>query len=168
MLTLNTISINLKSLRITASQTLASEDASGQSSSTDVAETGTKAKMLSVNGFIPFDNAEHLAQLFNLAEATEDAARTIYRISNLTASALGVKQVRFSGKVEAAEQETTRQWRISFSLAEYRSVPQKVEERQPDTAANVQGETTLGADPDFQFANIAQNLENNFSKLRST
>ena len=163
MITLNTTKINLKSLRITASQALASEDASGQSSSTDVAETGTKAKMLSVSGLISFDSVDHLSQLFELAEATEDGARSIYRINNHTASALGIKQVRFSSKIEAAEQETTRQWRISFSLAEYRSVPQKVEERQPDQTANVQG-----GDPDFSFANIEQNLTNNFSKLRTT
>lgn len=167
MLSLNTISINLKSLRITASQALASEDASGQSSSTDVAETGIKAKEISVSGLIPFDNAEHLSQLFALAEATEDGARSIYRINNHTASALGVKQVRFSSKIEAAEQETTRQWRVSFSLTEYRSVPQKVEERQPEETANVQGDDETGVDDNFSYANIQQNLENNFSKLRN-
>jgi hypothetical protein len=162
MLNLNTKQINLKSLRITVSQALASEDASGQSSSTDVAETGTKAKVLSVSGLISFDNNEYLSQLFALAEATEEGARTIYRINNHTASALGLKQVRFSSKIEAAEQETTRQWRVSFLLTEYRSVPQKVEERQPEEVANVQG-----GDPDFSYANIQQNLENNFNKLRT-
>ena len=165
MLTLNTKIINLKSLRITASQTLASEDASGQSSSTDVAETGIKAQMLSVSGLITFDNAQHLSELFELAKATEDAARTIYRISNNTASALGIKQVRFSSKIEAAEQETTRQWRVSFSLAEYQSVPQKVEERQPETTANVQ--SVEGADANFSYSNIQENLENNFNVLRN-
>jgi hypothetical protein len=162
MLNLNTKQINLKSLRITVNQALASEDASGQSSSTDVAETGTKAKVLSVSGLISFDNNEYLSQLFALAEATEGGARTIYRINNHTASALGLKQVRFSSKIEAAEQETTRQWRVSFLLTEYRSVPQKVEERQPEEVANVQG-----GDPDFSYANIQQNLENNFNKLRT-
>jgi hypothetical protein len=162
MLNLNAKRINLKSLRITASQTLASEDASGQSSSTDVAETGTKTKVLSVSGLIAFDNADHLSQLFELAEAVEEGARLIYRIDNHTATALGIKQVRFSSKIEAAEQESTRQWRISFSLAEYRSVPQKKEERQQEETASVQG-----GDADFSYANIEQNLENNFSKLRT-
>jgi hypothetical protein len=162
MLTLNTTKISLKSLKITASQVLASEDASGQSSSTDVAETGTKAKVLSVSGYIPFNNAESLSQLFDLAEALEDGSRVIYRVSNHTASALGIKQVRFSSKIEAVEQETTRQWRINFALTEYRSVPQKLEERQPDTVANVQG-----GDENFSFANIQQGLETNFNKLRT-
>lgn len=162
MLALNSKSINLKSLRITASQELAGDDISGQSSNTDVAETGIKAKLLSVTGLITFENAESLSKLFELAEATEDGARVIYRINNKTATALNIKQVRFSGKVEAAEQETTRQWQVSFSLTEYRSVPQKVEERQPEMVANVQG-----GDEEFSYANIQENLEKNFNKLRT-
>ena len=162
MLTLNSLAINLKSLRVTASQELASEDASGQSSSTDMAETGIKAKTLSVNGLLPFNKAEHLAELFNMAEATESGARAIYRISNHTASALGVKQVRFSSKIEAVEQETTRQWAVSFTLSEYRSVPQKVEERTPDATANVQG-----GGGGVQYANIGDHLQKNFETLRT-
>ena len=162
MLTLNSLSITLKSLRITASQELASEDASGQSSSTDQAETGIKAKTLAVSGFLPFTQAEHLAQLFAMAEATEGGARVIYRISNHTASALGVKQVRFSSKIEAVEQQTTRQWSVSFTLSECRSVPQKVEERTPDATANVQG-----GDSGIQYANLSQHLTDNFAALRT-
>lgn len=164
MLTLNATSISLKSLRITASQELATEDASGQSSSTDAAETGIKAKMLSVSGFIKFDDEAMLTDIFKMAEATEGGARTTYRISNKTASALGIKQVKFASKIEAVEQETTRQWNVSFTLAEVRSVPQKKEERLPDTAAAQQG----GADDGFKYASLQQNLEANFGKLRST
>jgi hypothetical protein len=139
MLTINATTIALKALRITASQELATEDASGQSSSTDTAETGIKAKMLSVSGFLPFTEQQQLTDLFKLAEATEAGARVTYRIANRTAEALGVKQVKFSSKIEAVEQETTRQWNISFTLAEVRSVPQKKEEREPQTAAAQQG-----------------------------
>jgi hypothetical protein len=141
MLTLNATQILLKAIRITASQELATEDASGQSSSTDTAETGMKAKMLSVTGFIPFADQQQLTDLFTLAEATEAGARVTYRISNRTASALGVKEVKFSSSIEAVEQETTRQWSISFTLAEVRSVPQKKEERTPQAAAAQQGAT---------------------------
>ena len=144
MLNLNSINLAFKSLRITASQELASDDASGQSSSTDVAETGTKAKMLMVSGNVLFNQAENLTQLFALAEATVNGARVIYRISNKTAEALGIKQVKFSSKIEAVEQETTRQWNVSFTLAEVRSVPQKKEERAPQVAAAQQGSTGQG------------------------
>ncbi|CAM2738647.1 adenine glycosylase [Pseudoalteromonas distincta] len=162
MLTLNSLSIVLKSLRITASQELASEDASGQSSSTEQAETGIKAKTLAVSGFLPFTMADNLADLFNLAEATEDGARVIYRISNRTANTLGVKQVRFSSKIEAVEQQTTRQWSVSFTLSEYSSVPQKVEERTPQAAANQQGGKS-----NVQYANIGDHLQKNFESLRT-
>jgi len=141
MLTLNATTIALKSLRITASQELATADASGQSSSTDSAETGIKAKMLSVTGLVPFTEQQLLTDLFKLAEATEGGARVTYRISNRTATALGVKQVKFASKIEAVEQDTTRQWNVSFTLAEVRSVPQKKEERTPQAAAAQQGST---------------------------
>lgn len=144
MINLNGIGILLKSMRITASQELATEDASGQSSSTESAETGIKAKMLTVTGFIPFLDESQLTDLFKLAEATEGGARTTYRISNKTAEALGIKQVKFSSKIEAVEQETTRQWNVSFTLAEVRSVPQKKEERAPQVAAAQQGGTGQG------------------------
>jgi len=162
MLTLNTQQIAIKSLRITASQQLASEDASGQSSRTDAAETGTKAKLLNITGFIHFDNEAQLSKIFELAEATQDGARVIYRINNKTASALGIKQVRFSSKIEAAEQESTRQWAISFTLVEYRSVPQKVEERTPQAEANQQGGKSK-----VQYANIGDHLQKNFESLRT-
>lgn len=144
MIILNSIQISLKSLRFTASQELATEDASGQSSSTDAAETGIKAKMLAVSGFIKFDDEAMLTDIFKMAEATEGGARTTYRISNKTASALGIKQVKFASKIEAVEQETTRQWNVSFTLAEVRSVPQKKEERAPQVAAAQQGSTGQG------------------------
>ncbi|MGI2107847.1 adenine glycosylase [Shewanella frigidimarina] len=166
MIDLNSLNIALKSLRITASQELATEDASGQSSSTDTAETGIKAKMLAVSGFIPFTNQDALTNVFELAEATEAGARVIYRISNKTAEALGVKQVRFASKIEAVEQQTTRQWSVSFTLQEYRSVPQKVEERQPDAEANQQGASTT-SESSFEYASLQQNLTDNFGTLRS-
>lgn len=144
MLTLNATQILLKAIRVTASQELATEDASGQSSSTDTAETGIKAKMLSVSGFLPFTEQQQLTDLFKLAEATEGGARVTYRIANRTAETLGIKQVKFSSKIEAVEQDTTRQWSISFTLAEVRSVPQKKEEREPQTAAAQQGSVGEG------------------------
>ena len=162
MLSLNSTQLTLKSLRITASQELASEDASGQTSNTDSAETGMKAKMLTVSGLIPFKNAQTLTDLYTMAEATEAGARVIYRISNITAEAIGIKQVRFSSKIEAVEQETTRQWMVTFTLAEYRSVPQKVEERTAEPTALEQGGTN-----NIQYANLQQHLEENFATLRT-
>ncbi|MEN3159597.1 adenine glycosylase [Alkalimonas sp. NCh-2] len=146
MLTLNAIAIALKGIRITASQDLATEDASGQSSSTDTAETGIKAKMLTVTGFLPFADQQMLTDLFKMAEATDGGARETYRIANKTAETLGIKQVKFSSKIEAVEQEATRQWNVSFTLAEVRSVPQKKEERETLVTAAQQGGTGEAAE----------------------
>ena len=139
MLNLNSTKIDIKKLNVQASLELASTDTSGQSSLTEQAETGAKAKQLYISGYIPFKEAEKLSQLFNMAEATDNGARVIYRISNHTADGLGIKQVRFDESIEAREQENTRQWRVSFKLVEYRSVPEKKEQRLPETAANQQG-----------------------------
>ena len=63
MLTLNGTQISLKNLRISVRQQLAGQDMSGQSSSTDQAETGNKGKVLSVSGVIPFNKSETLSNL---------------------------------------------------------------------------------------------------------
>ncbi len=146
-------------MRITAGVELASQDASGQTSSTNTAETGIKPKTLNVSAMLPFTDENILSQLFSMAESLTDGARTVYRITNATASAIGVKQVRFNGRLEATEQESTRQWAISFQLQEYRSVPQKTEERLPQTAAVEQG----GSSEQFQWSRIHENLQQELS-----
>ncbi|MEZ9472106.1 adenine glycosylase, partial [Vibrio lentus] len=65
--------------------------------------------------------------------------------SNKTAEALKIRQVKFQGVVRADEQESHRQWSVSFELVEHLSVPERVEQRQPDKPAaqqKVQGVNT--------------------------
>ncbi|WP_146449944.1 adenine glycosylase [Vibrio kanaloae] len=145
MLTLNGTQLPLKNLRISVRQQLAGQDMSGQTSATDQAETGSKGKILSVKGVIPFTKKQLLTNLFSMADAQENEARTIYRISNKTAEALKMRQVKFQGSIRAEEQDTHRQWSVSFELVEYLSVPERVEQRQPDKPAaqqKVQGVNT--------------------------
>ncbi|EKO3922788.1 adenine glycosylase [Vibrio metschnikovii] len=145
MLTLNGIQISLKNLRISVRQQLAGQDMSGQSSATDQAETGNKGKVLAVSGIIPFSKSEILSNLFNMAGGQQESARQIYRISNKTASTLKVREVKFQGTIRADEQETQRQWSVSFELIEHLSVPERVEQRQSEQPAaqqKVQGINT--------------------------
>ncbi len=145
MLTLNGTQLPLKNLRISVRQQLAGQDMSGQTSATDQAETGSKGKILTVKGVIPFNNKQLLTNLFRMAEALEGGARQIYRISNQTAEALKIRQVKFQGAIRADEQDSHRQWSVSFELIEYLSVPERVEQRQPDKLAaqqKVQGVST--------------------------
>ena len=145
MLTLNGTQLPLKNLRISVRQQLAGQDMSGQTSATDQAETGSKGKIMNVKGVIPFNNKQLLTNLFRMAEALEDGARQIYRISNHTAEALKIRQIKFQGAIRADEQDTLRQWSVSFELIEHLSVPERVEQRQPDKVAaqqKVQGVST--------------------------
>jgi len=145
MLTLNGTQLPLKNLRISVRQQLAGQDMSGQTSATDQAETGSKGKILTVKGVITFNKKQLLTNLFRMAEALEDGARQIYRISNKTAEALKIRQVKFQGAIRADEQDTLRQWSVSFELIEHLSVPERVEQRQPDKVAaqqKVQGVST--------------------------
>lgn len=138
MLTLNGTQLPLKNLRISVRQQLAGQDMSGQTSSTDQAETGSKGKILTVKGMIPFTKQQLLTDVFRMAEAQEEGARLIYRISNQTAKALKIRQVKFQGAVRADEQDSLRQWSVSFELIEHLSVPERVESRQNDQPAKQQ------------------------------
>lgn len=145
MLTLNGTQLPLKNLRLSVRQQLAGQDMSGQTSATDQAETGSKGKILTVRGVIPFTKSPLLTNLFSMAEVQEEGARLIYRISNRTAEALKIRQVKFQGAVRADEQDSLRQWSVSFELIEHLSVPERVEQRQPDhpaTQQKVQGVST--------------------------
>ncbi|WP_215407609.1 adenine glycosylase [Vibrio gigantis] len=145
MLTLDGSQLPLKNLRISVRQQLAGQDMSGQTSATDQAETGTKGKILTIKGVIPFSKKQLLTNLFSMAEALENGSRHIYRISNKTAEALKIRQAKFQGAVRADEQDTHRQWSVSFELVEHLSVPERVEQRQPDKPAaqqKVQGVNT--------------------------
>ncbi|MBD8515160.1 adenine glycosylase [Photobacterium sp. CAU 1568] len=138
MLTLSGTQLSLKSLRVSVRQQLAGQDMSGQTAATDQAETGDKAKVLSVSGTIPFERQPDLSKLFELAGVKENDARQVYRISNRTAQALKIREVKFQGNIRGDEQESLRQWAVSFELVEHRSVPERVESREADKAASQQ------------------------------
>lgn len=131
MLSLNGSQIALKGLKISVSQDLAVEEKSGLGSGTDTADTGNKAKILSITGTLPFKEAKTLSTLFSLAGAKDNDERLTYRISNSTAKALKITQVKFQGQLRADENETLRQWAISFELAEHLSVAEREEKKAP-------------------------------------
>ncbi|WP_318515025.1 baseplate complex protein [Photobacterium leiognathi] len=145
MLTLDGTQLPLKSLRISIRQQLAGQDMSGQTSSTDSAETGSKGKVLTVSGVIPFSNPKVLTDIFAMADTKNNGARHIFRISNRTAEALKIRQVKFQGSIRADEQTNLRQWNVTFDLVEHLSVPERKEQRQPEKPAaqqKAQGATT--------------------------
>lgn len=138
--------LRLKSPRITLSMEFKEKDTSGQTSGTSGAEQGEKGKELQVTGLIPFADQMALARLFELAqEKGEGNERKVYRIGCELAEAVKIYQVKFAGRIMAPEQEGLLAWRISFTLREHLSVPEKREQRSPKPNATI-GQDTEGTE----------------------
>lgn len=138
-LILNDTTITGYDLRVSCELALPEDDLSGQGSSSATAERGVKAKRLKISLKIPYDDSEVLSNLLQLSIATDESTsqRTIYNIDNQTASAFGVRQVRFTDKVSAQEMEGTQAWVVSFMLVEYLSISEKLEEQNSDSETTV-------------------------------
>lgn len=118
-------------LKVNTAMEIKTADMSGETSSTDQASKGIKPKKLTVSCKIKFSDTDDLSKLYRKAEAkANDGDLVVYTITNRTANAIGVRQVRFSGSVNASEDERLKQWNVSFSLVEYHSVPERVEQRE--------------------------------------
>jgi len=128
-LALNGQEIYLREFLANVSVNLENEDMSGKKSTTKKAEKGVKSKTLSVTGVIPYRNADWLKTLFKLAEAEGKGGQVKYRISNITAQAVNMREGVFDGEVSAQEQDVMG-WRVSFSLKEVNSVAEKTANRQ--------------------------------------
>lgn len=116
------------------------EDMSGQASGTAKADKGVKAKELSVTGMIPFRRAKWLTHLFQLAEATDKTGKQIvYRIANMSAKAVNMREGVFSGEVTADEQRV-QGWLVSFKLVEQNSVSEKKAKTKEKPTAKTQSE----------------------------
>jgi len=141
--------INGKALKVTANVRIDSEDMSGQTSNTDSAHKGFKAKALTVSLMIPYRDELHLAELMRLVEATDAGGQLkTYRVVNNTARAFGVRQVEFSDSVSVREDEILAAWRVQFTLTEKLSNPERVETRRPENRVQQQSGTGAGvADP---------------------
>lgn len=134
--------IRLKSPRLTLMMEFKEKDTSGQTSGTAGAEQGEKGKELQVTGLIPFADQAALARLFELAQDKGDGnERRIYRIGCELAEAVKIYQVKFSGRIMAPEQEGLLAWRVTFTLREHLSVPEKRELRRLQPEAIIQGLT---------------------------
>lgn len=151
MLTLDGEPILMKSMRITASMQFQDKDQSGQTSSTGTSEQGSKAKELDVTGIIPFREEQHLTRLFELADQKASGdKRKVYRIGSTIAKAIKVREVKFAGRITAAEQDGMLAWQVQFTLRENNSVPEKKEQRAKTPAAKVTATTanTRASQPD--------------------
>jgi hypothetical protein len=66
-----------------------------------------------------------------MASAKDDAQnRKVYRIGNDMALALKIRNVKFTGRINAREHESLLAWNVSFELREHNSVAEQKETRQ--------------------------------------
>lgn len=131
MLALDGVMMGLDSMRLEMSMELKDQDMSGQSSGTDTAEQGDKGKKLTFSGRISFAKVEKLTQLYAMASAKDEAQnRKVYRIGNDMALALKIRNVKFTGRINAREHESLLAWNVSFELREHNSVAEQKETRQ--------------------------------------
>ncbi|QCT18475.1 hypothetical protein FEM41_01875 [Jejubacter calystegiae] len=139
--------IQLADMKITATMQFQEKDQSGQTSSTDKAEQGVKAKELRISGLIPFSKPELLTRIFELGSAMDNAGKLhVYRVANMTAQAINLREVTFSGTIDAPQQDGQMAWLVTFTLREHLSVPEKKQARAAArTGAKTQGQTGAGA-----------------------
>lgn len=115
------------------------ESLGGNTSATDRAQNGIKPKGLTVSLVIKFDDADHLRNLVRLAESVDSNGKlTVFDIVDDTAQAMNIRQVQFNDAFNVREMGDKKAWRVNFTLAEYLSVPEKTEQRQPVQAAETQ------------------------------
>lgn len=123
-------SLQLKNLKVALSMQFKEKDQSGQSSSTDNAEQGIKAKVLRISGVIPFRNADDLRTLVEMASATGSGGQLhVYRVGNAFARTVKFREGTFSGQVEVTRASNLQAWQVSFSLREKTSVPERRQAR---------------------------------------
>lgn len=148
--------VPLKDMKVTMTMQYQEKDQSGQSSSTASAQQGIKAKEMRISGLIPFSKPEILRRLFELGSATGDNGDLkVYRVANMTASAVNFRQATFSGQIDAPQQDGKMAWLVTFTLREHVSVPEKKQARADSKiTAKAQGQngtaTAAGADEENQ------------------
>lgn len=144
-LALNGKPVYLYNFLATVKVTREEQDMSGQKSSTQKSDKGVKAKEITITGLIPFRDRAWLNDLFALAEAVDEKGEQMkYRITNISAEAINMREVQFSGEVAAVEQ-SVQGWNVSFTLREVNSVAEKKEQRHKKPKAKVQSEKAPAA-----------------------
>ncbi len=132
MLILNGLKVPGHNLSIRANFRIETKELSGQTSASDRSAEGIKPMTFSVTLEIPCNEPGDLSRVIALARSTDDTGNmTIYQIVNTTAEACKIREVTFTDQFTIAEQNRINTWQIGFTLVEHRSIPEKVEQRQP-------------------------------------
>jgi hypothetical protein len=130
-LQLNDFNVPGYNLTVSGELEIRTEDLSGETSSTSRVEKGVKPKRLSVSTNIKFKDKNDLTRLIAVLEARgKHGEGQVYNITNRDANVAGIKQVRVTDRVSWKPISGLRAWNVTFTLREYLSVPEKVEQRE--------------------------------------
>lgn len=118
------------------------EELSGDTSSTSTVNKGVKPKQFTVSLRVPYADAADLKQLTAKAEAKSSGDRMrVYACVNDTVNAMGVRQVQFTDRFSVNEGDGVQAWDVSFTLREFQSRPEMVEQRESTPATVTQTST---------------------------
>jgi hypothetical protein len=163
---LNDYTVPNKEQRVTVGMRFEDETLGAQTSGTDTAEKGIKPVEITVALLLPFDDVDSLSELTAVARATNaDGSLLVYDIVEPAANAMNVRQVKFTGSFDVREDYRLRAWQVNFSLKEYQSVPEKIEQRQTKVVGVTQassGETVSASGED---AATEQTTMGSFEKI---
>lgn len=159
-LRLNNKMVNGKEMNISIKLPFKDSDLSGQGSGTETAETGTKAKEMTVSLVVPFEYPQWLTEITEFAEAIDKTTgrRLVYRIGNEAADAMKFYQACFSGELNVIELTDPLAWKVSFSMREKLSVPERKQQRDELSPAQQQ---SLGGDTNSEEAEENDNIPPN-------
>lgn len=108
------------------------------SSSTGRSFRGFKPKVLQVECQVRFSEPEKLQSLIKILEKTEGTEPVKHMIRNVTAESAGIRKVQVYEQYSVQEQNSTQSWKITFSLIESGSIPEKKELRTSDENLDVE------------------------------
>ncbi len=148
-------------LLVTANLHIKSDDLGGNTSGTDSAHLGYEPKTLEISLKIKYIDEGDLTRLSQLAEQLDAAKKPkVFNIVDRTAKAMNIRQVRFSENFRVREDEMLHQWQVTFELKEYRSVAEKIEQRQTVKPAVVQqADEAKKEEPLTNFEKFLQSID---------
>lgn len=139
---LNNYKVPDKQLRVSCGFRFDEASLGSQTSATDSSHKGIKPTVINVALLLPFADERDLTELTAIARATRaDGSVEIYDITERAANAMKIRQVRFAESFDVREDYRLLAWQINFTLHEYQSVPEKVEQRQTKVVSAVQQAT---------------------------
>lgn len=147
---LNDYTVPNKEFTVDVAIDFKSESLGAQTSATDSANQGIAPSVLNVNLLIAKTDPRLLSELTAIAKATQaDGSQTVYNVTDETANAMSIRQVRFSDRFSVRQDPRLKAWQISFALTEVKSVAEKVEKRQEVAKPKAQAAsgTTVAAPP---------------------